>query len=178
MNDSLPNKFQILEEENEIKNGLVDIGSKKNSKPYPLFQNQFNKEAYVSHTIQNLQTSSILSQSYFSRKNTNIIQNMLRYNVWMMSNKKYIIDRQSDTQLQIVMRSIYLQYAKNRNDNIIGQIKILNKYVLDYCIPHILSEVEQYKAYRVKASQIPDPLPRSVSLSNAGTKTLILKNFM
>ena len=47
------------------------------------------------------------------------------------------IGRQSDTELQIIMRSIYLQYSENNNCNIISQVKVLNKKVLDYCVEKI-----------------------------------------
>ena len=84
---------------------------------------------------------------------------MIRYNVYLRSGKKHIIGRQSDTQLQIIMRSIYLQNSKNLNTDIKGQIQELNKLVIDYCVPNILVEVEQYIQYKVSVSKIPEPLP-------------------
>ena len=61
---------------------------------------------------------STLNQVYFSKDNLNLIQDTLRYNVWIQSNKKYIIDRQSDVDLQIIMRSMFLQHSPNLQDNI------------------------------------------------------------
>ena len=75
------------------------------------------------------------------------------------------------------MRSIYLQYSKNLPYNIKEQIKELNTMILDYCIPNILTEVEQYLSYKVNVSTLPKPMARPESLSSAGTKTLMLKNF-
>ena len=57
-------------------------------------------------------------------------------------------------------------------------IKGLNTLVLDWCIPRIFSEVEQFMAYRKNVSSLPNPIERSVNMSISGTKTLELKNFM
>jgi hypothetical protein len=59
-----------------------------------------------------LETS--LSRAFFSPENTKIIQNGIRRDVYDRSGeKRWVIDEQSADELQIVMRSIYLQYAKN-----------------------------------------------------------------
>ena len=57
------------------------------------------------------------------------------------------------------------------------QIEELNSMILEYCIPNILSEVEQYLSYKQNVSSLPQPMERPQSLSSAGSKTLELKNF-
>ena len=69
------------------------------------------------------------------------------------------------------MRSIYLQYGKNLDEDVVGQVKDLNKKVLDYCIPKILSEIEQYKNYVRDASNLYTPIQNSENVSNK-SKTL------
>ena len=75
------------------------------------------------------------------------------------------------------MRSFYLQYSKNLDTNIREQIMELNNMVINYCVPKILSEIQQYIGYKQDISKLPDPIDRSVNLSVKGTKTLILNNF-
>ena len=46
-------------------------------------------------------------------KNLENIQNQIIKEIYTLSDKSYIRGRQSDTELKIVMRSIYLQHSKN-----------------------------------------------------------------
>ena len=85
---------------------------------------------------------------------------------------KEIIGRQSDIELKIIMKAIYLEYGKNQNDNILEQTKDLNKKVLDFAVPRILTEIRQYKEYVKDASSVHTPMDRSVNVSNKGSKTL------
>ena len=72
-----------------------------------------------------------LNQLFFSHKNLDLIQDMIRYRVYMKSNQKYIIGKQSNVEVQIVMRSIYLQQSTNLPTNIKEQISYLNNLVAD-----------------------------------------------
>lgn len=69
------------------------------------------------------------------------------------------------------MKSIYLQYSKNQEKNIINQIKKLNALVLDYCIPNILSNIEQHIHYKKTVSSLPKPIEHPKYVSSAGTRT-------
>jgi hypothetical protein len=159
-------------------NGRVNIANKDAQPQWPLFQQNNNGvKNYKEEALRGIQSDSTLSQVFFSKQNIDLIQNQIRYNVWIKSNKKHIIGRQSDTELEIVMRSIYLQYSKNLQYNIKEQIEELNSMILKYCIPNILSEVEQYLSYKQNVSSLPQPMERPQSLSSAGSKTLELKNF-
>ena len=53
-----------------------------------------------------------LNSLFFSKKNLEIIQAKIRYGVYIKSNKKYIIGNQSDTEIQVVMRSIFTTSSK------------------------------------------------------------------
>lgn len=159
-------------------NGRINIMNNKNKSQWPLFQQDSNgTKIYKEEALKGIQLDSPLSHIFFSKQNIDLLQNQLRYNVWLRSNKKHVIGRQSDTELEIIMRSIYLQYSKNLEYNIKDQIKELNQVILDYCISNILSEVEQYISYKDNVSKLPNPMERPSSLSNAGTKTLELKHF-
>jgi len=159
-------------------NGRVDIMDTKSEPQFPLFQqNNTGTNIYNDEALKGVLGKSPLSCLFFSKENINIIQNLLRRNVYLQSGKKHIIGRQSDLQLEIIMRSIYLQYSRNLPYSLNEQVKKLNNMVLDYSIPHILSEIQQYLAYKQNVSTLPKQIPRPKSLSSAGTKTLVLNNF-
>ena len=153
-------------------NGRIDIMGNTPAKPYQLYQDDGNVDFYQQNSLNSIQTNSLLSKTYFSKGNFEQIQNMIRYNVYIQSGKKHIIGRQSDMQLQIIMRSIYLQNSKNQDSNIDQQIKELNKLVLDYCIPNILVGIEQYQQYKVSVSTHKQPIPLAQSTNQSKNKEL------
>jgi hypothetical protein len=126
----------------------------------------FKKEA-VKHIL----ASNRLQELFFSEKNIDIIQNLLAYHVKLQSNNRHNISRQSDNELKIIMKSVYLQYGKNNNNNINEQVKELNAYVLDFCIPLILSNIEQYLVFKKDVSTLPVPLDNPKYTSSTGTRT-------
>jgi hypothetical protein len=114
-----------------------------------------------------------LSKAFFSKENAMIIQNAIRKSVYEKSGpKQYKISDQSADELTIIMRTMYLQYAQNLPYDIVGQVTDLNKKVVDWSVPHILSAVDHYQYYLNDISHMPVPMARSVSLSSAGTKSL------
>ena len=67
--------------------------------------------------------------------------------------------------LKIIMRSVFLQYSANMNDNIKEQIKALNDIVITYCVPNIYSETKGYLKYLHDAVQYMPIDPNIVWLS-------------
>ena len=61
---------------------------------------------------------------------------------------------------------------KNQPENITGQVAELNTYVVNECVPMIISSVEQYLAYRLRITKQPVPLARSINMSSKGSKQL------
>ena len=72
----------------------------------------------------------------------------------------------------MIMRAMYLQYAKNNVFDIQGQINELNQLVIKWSAPRIMSEIEQYNYYLNDISHMPIPLEQPMNLSSAGTKSL------
>lgn len=158
---------------NQFENGRVINITKENYTTIPMFdENNDKKDNFKFEALQHIQTPSTLSMLFFSKYNLDRIQTELRYLVWIQSGKKYVIDRQSPIELEIVMRAIYLQYSLNQDKDFKKQIEYLNKLVLSYCVPNVLSEVEQYLGYLDNVQKLPNPLPLPENLSSAGTKTL------
>jgi hypothetical protein len=120
--------------------------------------------------LQSIQTNTPLSRLFFSEDNQLILQNAMRYRVWQ--NTRNIIDTQDHLQLQIVMRSMFLQCAKHQPDRIAEQIRELNERVLEYCVPIVTSNLLQYLQYKKDVSQLPEPLEHAMNMSQRGGKTL------
>jgi len=159
-------------------NGRVDISGDVRHKSFPLYETtETDVNRNVEFSVRTLQTSTPLSDLFFSRQNLDILQNSIRKAIYDKTDGKSIIDRQSDIELEIVMRSIYLQYSQNRDDNLISQVEDLNLLVQDYCIPIVYSNMLQYMQYKKDISELPVPLQHSVKPSIKGDKSLMLNPF-
>jgi hypothetical protein len=55
-----------------------------------------------------------LSSTFFSKENIQIVQNGIRAGVQNKSNGRFLIAEQDEDTLKMIMRSIYLQHAKNQ----------------------------------------------------------------
>jgi hypothetical protein len=115
-----------------------------------------------------------LSNAFFSSKNIQIIQNGIRAGVYNKSNQQYVVGEQNLDELQIIMRGLFLQYAKNQPSGITQQINDLNKLVLDYAINQVWGEAEGYMKYKRDASTLVVPLTMPI-LSYSNDKQLELK---
>lgn len=120
-----------------------------------------------------------LSRTFFSPENIRIIQNAIRKDVYEKSgNKKYIVDDQSVDELKIIMRAIYYQYARNLETHITEQVNDLNKKVINWSVPHILSAVDHYHYYINDISHLPVPMQQPQNISRAGTRSLPANPFV
>lgn len=121
-----------------------------------------NKATQFRDPIVGIWEENVLSQVFFSAENEQIIQNGMRGGVFHLSKQKYVISQQSSDNLKIVMRSIYLQFAKHNPTDITKQVEVLNNLVLDYCIPFVYNEAVSYIKYLEDQSTLVTPLERSM----------------
>ena len=128
--------------------------------------------------IESIHTTTKLNFAYFSKQNIDIIQNALRYKVWIRTNKQHIIERQSDTELGIIMRAYYLQYGKNLPDHIPEQVEELNNMVIEYLVPKILVQIQQYLSYLKDISTPYKILDRAKNTAIVGEKSFSLARFI
>ena len=120
-----------------------------------------------------------LSTSFFSPENVTRLQQLIRKGVYDRSQPKgYVIDDQSTDELKIIMRAIFYQYARNLPNDIKAQVEDLNRKVIEWSVPHILSAVDHYFYYLNDISHMPIPLAQPQHLSRAGTKSLPMNPFM
>ncbi|MGA1047971.1 MAG: hypothetical protein ACO3UU_08160 [Minisyncoccia bacterium] len=122
-----------------------------------------NKSTEYREALGNTWEDNVLAQVYFSAGNIQIIQNALRAGVYAASSNKFVIAPQNIDTLKIIMRSIYLQHAEHRQDDITGQVERLNKLVLDYAIPSVYNASVSYMKYCQDQSTlvVPLELPRN-----------------
>lgn len=161
-------------------NGRVDImGPNKNQ--FELFDNPGVNSQYRSTSYNDAMTGNwddtILSRAFFSRNNIRIIQNGIRFGVYKMSKGRISVGDQDETNLKIIMRSIFLQYSKNVANNITSQIQRLNTLVLEYCVPDVHNEAVSYLKFKNDVSTLAIPQQRPTYTNVKGNKVLELKNF-
>ena len=156
--------------------GRIDLNPSENGTPF-FVQDKIhkNEKTNYSNATQGLMENSLLSITFFSSNNIESIQNTLRSKIYKLTNEQYKIDVQDNDQLKIVMRSVFLQYSSNNNDNIDGQVKQLNNKVLDYAVPQVHNELISYMKYKKDISSPPTlmQLPQSLAID----KTIELNNF-
>ena len=119
-----------------------------------------------------IQETTKLNQAYFSRKNMDMIQDNIRYDVYMKTDKKHIIGKQSEIELEVIMRSIYLQHSPNLPNQIKEQIKYLNDLVVNWCVEKIIPELYQYLGYLKEVEYMPVPIDLPLNLSSKGSRSL------
>lgn len=169
MNSNFQQKFQ------EYQNGRVVIPSNEHFKPYELYTGQSAPSKCIDPSLQTVLVRDELNQTFFSKENIDLLQEMIKKDIFDRSNGEYQIGRQSDHELQIIMRSVYLQYAKHLPNMIKEQVLDLNRLVIQECVQKIYPRIQQYLYYRKDISQMPQTLFHPQNVSSAGTKTLYSK---
>lgn len=120
-----------------------------------------------------------LSSAFFNRRNLESIQKQIREGVYRASGtKQYKIDDQDVDEIKTIMRAMFLTYAKNNPFQIAEQVNELNKMVIEWAIPRIISEIDQYAFYLKDISHLPIPMEKPLNVSSAGTKSLPFKPMM
>lgn len=157
---------------NQFQNGRVTLNKNENIKDMTMSDNNGVKNNFQVEALYGIQETSALNQLFFSKKNMEYIQDKIRFNVYEKSNKKYIIDKQSDVELEIVMRSIYLQHSPNLPNKTKEQIEYLDGLVVNWCSEKILPEVNQYLGYIKEIEYMPSPIDLPLNLSSKGSRTL------
>ena len=151
----------------------IRIDDKKVSSYQPSYHTDKGPDNKFAHAaVRGIHEKTLLNQLYFSQKNIKNIQNKLRYTVYKMSRGQFTIGNQNETELQIVMRSIFLQFGKNLPTNIKGQIANLNELVVDDLSPKVLSQTKQYIKYLEDINEPYRPIQRPQNVSSAGSKVL------
>lgn len=154
-------------------NGRVNLIENNNLTKYNLFEEtNKNEDHFTAQAIRHIHTDSKVGNVFFSTKNIDALQHGIRYSVYKKTKGSYNIDNQSITELQVIMRSIYLQYCKHQDSNVLCQVRDLNSKVLDYAVPKVLAELNHHMYFVNDISHMPEPLARGEHVSSSGTKFL------
>lgn len=133
-------------------------------------QTTIPNQPFGQDALKSIISDSTLSNAFFSEANIQGIQDTIRYRVY--KDTKKVIGNQSEYDLLIVMRSIYLQYSDNTNDDIRGQIADLNKRVIEYAVPTIITSLRQHMEFLKNKDKLPYLMDHPKNVSSAGTKDL------
>lgn len=158
-------------------NGRVDISQNADASLYALFERGNGKSQFSREAIINVHPTTQLNDLYFSDKNIRILQLGIRNMVANLSQGEFQIGDQSEVELQVIMRAIYLSNAKHLPYDVIGQVRELNGQVIDYCVPRIMEEIRMFKYYKKDVSQLPMPMARGEFSSSKGMKVLESREF-
>lgn len=114
------------------------------------------------------QCDTPLAKTFFSAGNMNTIQNNLR--IVVREKTGHVIGRQSDEQVAIVMRGMYMLYADPGNDTD-SEVRRLNAIVLSQLAPMVGTGIAAYLGYIRDSTNMYVPLERPKNMSQRGSKT-------
>jgi len=102
-----------------------------------------------------------LEIQFFSKENIALINKQLILTVYKKTNKKFLICDQKEQDLLIVMRYVFIEFARHLPYDIAGQIKDLNCNVVGEILPTIVSNVDQKIGYLrdISTQPVGPPLP-------------------
>ena len=160
----------VLSDDYKYRNrsGLIQMEKNETTKPYDLYSDSTKKQDTSIKLISNIIVPNALSRTFFSNDNAENIQSQIINTIYKKTQKK--ISKQSYQELQIIMKSIYLQYGRNLPTNIENQVVVLNKYVVDECVRIIEPNITQYNKYLEDITSPIPVMPRSQNVSIKGSK--------
>lgn len=121
---------------------------------------------------------TLMSETYFSKQNIDIIQNELYLHVFKKAG--FRIDKQPINDLLIIMRGVYNLYANplTKRNHIKSEIMKLNDIFLEMTTKMIISNVKMHRKYIQDASNLPVPISRGTMESRKGEISLPSNNLV
>lgn len=138
--------------------------------PFLFMQEHRKNYKNLSHTaLKGIASESELSKLYFSDENFKRLQKMIRKEVFARTNGEFRLDTdQEKLDLFIVMKAVYIEYARFLPDQIVRQVKRLNEKVISEITPGIITELRQYYGYLKEINKPLSPIARPLNASNKG----------
>ena len=118
-----------------------------------------------------------LNTVFFSVPNIEQIQQSIQEQVFLMSGNKHRIDRQSDDDIKLIMRSYYLMFGRNNPLTVAEDLADLNGRVIGYASAKIYSELDFYLFYRKDIEDFAPPIANPMNVHVYGTRYGELKSF-
>ena len=119
-----------------------------------------------------------LEEYFFSDENISLINKQIILSVFNKTKGQFKIAEQSKSSLIIVMRYVFLEFAKHLPYNIKQQIYELNCRVIGEILPNIITNITQRIEYLKKIENptgmplLPLPISTSISRSLPSTTTI------
>jgi len=88
-----------------------------------------------------------LENTFFSNENLDLINKQLIISVFKHTNGQYKIAPQSNQSLVIILRYVFIEYARHLPYNIQEQIRELNNKVVCEILPDIITQITQRTEY-------------------------------
>jgi hypothetical protein len=155
-------------------NGRIFFAPDEFYPKYDLYKDSSKQQTIDTSIIRNIVMPNEVSRTFFSDLNQEKIQKAIIEKVYNVCEKR--ISKQSYSELQIIMKSIYLQYSKNLPNNIEKQVIDLNNMVINECVNRIVPNILQYIGY---LKDISSPIPVMAlpqSTTDKGSKTYDLSS--
>jgi hypothetical protein len=149
------------------------------SRPYSLYDTRAppifddTRRELVGH----IHTETPLNTVFFSSGNIDKLQSDIQEQVFLMTDRKHRIDRQSDDDIKLIMRSYYLMFGLNNPNNVANELTELNSRVVGYASAKIYSELDFYMFYREDIQDFAPPIANPVNVHVMGTRYGELKSF-
>tara|TARA_Y100000389_G_C17180516_1_gene373727 strand:- start:11 stop:529 length:519 start_codon:yes stop_codon:yes gene_type:complete len=156
------NRTELQENIGMVPNGLVQDIDRVTRKDYANKLNPIMFDNHGEYSLKGIIEQTPISSIFFSAMNVNGIQSTIRYRIFKKNN--VTISQQSENELFIVMRSIYLQFGNSfvLSDDIVSEIRKLNEKVIEYCFNNVEEQLKQYQGYKQKISNLPIPLEHPI----------------
>lgn len=138
--------------------------------------NKIRYDKLTRDTVKNISCNSDLSKIYFSDENIKRVQKMLVKEVFEKTKGKFKLDVfQDEKDITYVMRAIFIEHAKDIPNQVVRQVKILNRKVIDEIFPSVITSIQHNHNYlkSINGPVLTGPLlDRPLNVNNAGRKTL------
>jgi hypothetical protein len=106
---------------------------------------------------------SVHSDLFFSAKNTQTIQNAIRAQVYAKSGNKFVLAQPDPDNLQIIMRSFFLQYAQFDPSRVTAELQMINDLVIEFCVHQLYGSAVSHIRYLEDQSSLVQPLERPLN---------------
>lgn len=123
------------------------------------------------HRSLHMETTS-LATLYFSQRNVDRIQCLLKSTINYRTGGKVSIVNQDSDDLRVAMQSIFDESAQNLEENVAQQVADLNNSLVDKYAAIIITNLKQEMGYKRDISQRPAPMDNPTNVSTKGRKTL------
>lgn len=179
--ESVENKYNLTSTSKQFPaqqhGGRIPNFNQVNDKPFTLHHETHASSDPRQDLIGSFHTSTPLNTAFFSQVNIDLLQQKIYEQVSQMSGGKFNIDKQSDDDLKLIMRSYYLMFGRNNPYTIASDLEDLNARVIGYAAAKIYSEVDFYMFYRKDIEDFAPPIANPMNVHVYGSRYGELKSF-